>query len=567
MDKKPLIGVSILAVVLLVLGSSVPAVARTQSSLSETWPPISPSSAENYKVYIGALYSGGILMTQHSLIRVSFCAIVILFLGSLSNIAGLHSISSSVNESSNRDILTSEQLEYWRLWTQSGMTQYEDIRSFNLWTPKPQTHQTPRATLPCSIKLNNPYCRKYPMTTTEAGKTLYVGGKGPENYSTIWGAVYDASDGDTVFVYSGIYRERLIPTGITIHKSINLIGENKETTIIDGKKIKQKGFLGFIAPVIDIYAPGVTVSGFTIKNSGELDNDDSGITVRSSNNNISGNIFTNNDCGILLFGEPYYSTKNNIISDNIFFNNIDFGLIVDHAHNNIITNNIFKDNGVYGSIVVGANNNIVSNNVFSNDGIWLTEAYQNIFVDNTVNNKPLIYLENQLDTIVNEDAGQVILVDCENITVQNKDLSNTTFGIILERTHDCIMSSNTIQSGKWCGIYLENSNNNNLSLNTISAISNGISLFNSHDNIVSFNTIRFTRQTGLYLVYSENNKLSMNTFSDNYIGLVLTGGSNDNTVNDNIFLENSGAWVYGAWSNIFMNNTYSIRLASCSRTL
>jgi hypothetical protein len=53
MDKKPLIGVSICAVVLL-LGSSVPAVARTQSSLPKTMPPISPSSAENYEVYIGA---------------------------------------------------------------------------------------------------------------------------------------------------------------------------------------------------------------------------------------------------------------------------------------------------------------------------------------------------------------------------------------------------------------------------------------------------------------------------------------------------------------------------------
>ena len=56
MDKKPLIVVSICAVVLLVLGSSVPALAKTQSSLSKTIPSISTSSGENYNVFIGAGY-------------------------------------------------------------------------------------------------------------------------------------------------------------------------------------------------------------------------------------------------------------------------------------------------------------------------------------------------------------------------------------------------------------------------------------------------------------------------------------------------------------------------------
>jgi len=54
MDKKPLIMVSICTVVLLVLGSSVPALAKTHFSLSKTIPLISTSSAEDYKVYIGA---------------------------------------------------------------------------------------------------------------------------------------------------------------------------------------------------------------------------------------------------------------------------------------------------------------------------------------------------------------------------------------------------------------------------------------------------------------------------------------------------------------------------------
>jgi hypothetical protein len=54
MDKKPLIVVSLCAVVLLVLGSSVPVVARTQLISSKTIPSVSISLAENYEVYIGA---------------------------------------------------------------------------------------------------------------------------------------------------------------------------------------------------------------------------------------------------------------------------------------------------------------------------------------------------------------------------------------------------------------------------------------------------------------------------------------------------------------------------------
>jgi len=60
---------------------------------------------------------------------------------------------------------------------------------------------------------------------------LYVGGSGPGNYTTIQSAINAASPGDTVFVYddSSPYLETLV-----IPTSLSLIGENKQTTIIDG---------------------------------------------------------------------------------------------------------------------------------------------------------------------------------------------------------------------------------------------------------------------------------------------------------------------------------------------
>ena len=84
------------------------------------------------------------------------------------------------------------------------------------------------------------------------GKTLYVGGLGPDNYTKIQDAIVNASDDDTVFVFddSSPYYENIM-----IDKSINLIGENKNTTIIDGSRKDD---------VVHINADSVKLSFFTI---------------------------------------------------------------------------------------------------------------------------------------------------------------------------------------------------------------------------------------------------------------------------------------------------------------
>ena len=94
---------------------------------------------------------------------------------------------------------------------------------------------------------------------TSYGNTLYVGGLGPGNYTRIQDAIDDASDEDTVFVYddSSPYVENLI-----VNKSIELIGENRYTTVIDGDENEEDE-----GDVIHIKANGVTVQGFTVQNS------------------------------------------------------------------------------------------------------------------------------------------------------------------------------------------------------------------------------------------------------------------------------------------------------------
>ena len=131
-----------------------------------------------------------------------------------------------------------------------------------------------------------------------SGTIFYVGGSGPNNYTTIQEAVSHATHGDTVFVYdeSSPYYEH-----VTINKSIHLIGMNKTTTVIDG---------GNIGDVVIFSAGNITMQGFTIQNSGDAPKKDAGIESRSSGNIISGNTVVRNGryaIGIFLNGSIEYS--------------------------------------------------------------------------------------------------------------------------------------------------------------------------------------------------------------------------------------------------------------------
>ncbi|MGC9308915.1 MAG: right-handed parallel beta-helix repeat-containing protein, partial [Thermoplasmatota archaeon] len=65
-----------------------------------------------------------------------------------------------------------------------------------------------------------------PTAAASSGSTLYVGGDGPGNYTTIQAAVYDASHGDTVYVYEGLYQEH-----VTVNASITITGESTDVVV------------------------------------------------------------------------------------------------------------------------------------------------------------------------------------------------------------------------------------------------------------------------------------------------------------------------------------------------
>ena len=96
--------------------------------------------------------------------------------------------------------------------------------------------------------------------TASSPSTLYVGGSGPGNYTTIQGAINASADGDTIQVYPGLYRENLL-----VNKEVIIVGNN---ATIDG---------GGAGDAVQINANNTFLSGFYIINSSS----DAGVLVNS----------------------------------------------------------------------------------------------------------------------------------------------------------------------------------------------------------------------------------------------------------------------------------------------
>ena len=405
------------------------------------------------------------------------------------------------------------------------------------------------------------------------------------NRGYIQDLIDNASDGDTIYIPSGIYYESII-----INKSISLVGEDKETTIIDG--------CGGCNVIGILFTDWVNISGFTIKNATEyispcvvsiidcnhttimdniisyggdgillsginntitgnnissnfnwgialddvhsspcinniisgnnISNNWGGILLDPSDNIITGNNITNNNWeGISLFFssgniitgnninlnngsgiELYSSSNNNITSNNISLNNKK-GIHLEDSNDNNITGNNISSNNEHGIQLEISKNNIITNNLFFDDGLFVNQCYYyNIVENNIVNNKPLVYLEDESDYTIT-DAGQIILINCNNITVENLNLSNTTVGIELCETDKSMIKNNNCSNNNY-GIYLDyHSNSNAITCNNIRDNEHGILL----RKLCSYNNINYNN-----FINNEENAYSVehNSWNTNY---------------------------------------------------
>jgi len=189
----------------------------------------------------------------------------------------------------------------------------------------------------------------------------------PGDFSSIQQAVDNVSSGDTIFVHTGIYYEHVV-----ISKSVVLVGEDRDSTIIDGS--------GFGNVIHIVTTANVTIEGFTVRRSGLYSY--CGIFVdHSVDNTIMNNIVINNTEGISLL-----ASSGNVICGNNISNNND-GIYLFSSSNNVISRNTIRLSNYDGIYLYYSVNNVVSRNfvLYNNlNGISLYGSSSNVICGNTV---------------------------------------------------------------------------------------------------------------------------------------------------------------------------------------
>jgi nitrous oxidase accessory protein len=199
---------------------------------------------------------------------------------------------------------------------------------------------------------------------TSSNNIIYVDDDGGADYTKIQDAIDNASDGDTVFVYSGDYYETLI-----LNKSILLKGENKHSTIIDGRYVQNHSY--GITLAVYSYNSNSEISGFTIQNF------DYAVIKRAPLGGslyikITDNVIINNKYGIktsTTIGGSHIGLE---ISENKIENN-EYGIYLNCIRSLSIKGNNITSNSEIGVFVEGYFCKIIQNNIYNNG----EDAYNN----------------------------------------------------------------------------------------------------------------------------------------------------------------------------------------------
>ncbi|MDH5788138.1 MAG: right-handed parallel beta-helix repeat-containing protein, partial [Candidatus Bathyarchaeota archaeon] len=252
----------------------------------------------------------------------------------------------------------------------------------------------------------------------------------PFDYEKIQWAIGNATSGDTILILNGTYYEHL-----SVDKSLTLIGESKENTIIDGN--------GENRTVIEIIANNVVISGFTVQNTSQAAGTSyAGIRVSGSGCNVTNNIVSGTKVGIFV------TSQKNQIRENVARNN-GHGIALHSASEVTMEGNNASANTVGISLALSSNNMIVENSavnssigghgiilstgsfnntIFSNylagnyHGMWLSDSYENLIMNNTITKNELLGIE--LASSANNTFYHNNFIDNpKHIVIDNKSIS------------------------------------------------------------------------------------------------------------------------------------------------
>jgi parallel beta-helix repeat protein len=380
------------------------------------------------------------------------------------------------------------------------------------------------------------------------GGTLFVGGIGPGNFTTIKGAVAAANPGDTVFVYNGTYVEN-----VPIFTPISLIGENRDTTIIDANLNGNALWLeadwvnvsdltvtrskGGTSGVAFHYAENCTVENLNIIANAY------GIKAEwSHNNTVMGTNMTSNGIGIYLWesndnviqdthaatstfeGMRVTRSNNNTLQNGSVVSGVRRGVLITESFGNAFTGNSISSNNEGFIILASANISITHNTIYTNtlDGINISGSRNTTISDNIISDNYIpLYIFDSGSLIItdndftNNQAG-LILRNLQRSRLDGNNVSfNTHHGIDMRSSENNTISNSTVSANGEMGLRLSNSNYNVIADNDISLNNYGLDLRGGDHTTIRGNEITLSNFDGIYNIFSHNNVITNNSFSQN----------------------------------------------------
>ena len=291
--------------------------------------------------------------------------------------------------------------------------------------------------------------------------TLTVGPSA--QFQSIQNAIAAAQPGDVIEVLAGTYNENLI-----VDKQLTLIG-------IDRPVVRGKGS----GSVVVIIAGSCVFRGFHVQHSGsDLQTEDSGILLKSSNNRIE-----QNELSDILYGIYFYRSRGNSILWNTIRGRRErdvgergAGLHLWDSPANTIEDNTISEmrDGMY---IQSCNDNQVRRNHVSNlrYGLHYMFSDRNVFEDNLFENNV---------------AGAAIMYSNHiefrrNAFVRNRGFSS--FGILFQECNELVAENNFIIDNA-TGIFMEALRKTRFRRNVIAQNDIAMQMFsNSDDNVFTEN--------------------------------------------------------------------------------
>lgn len=244
---------------------------------------------------------------------------------------------------------------------------------------------------------------------------LLVDPAGPDGaYTSLTEAVAAAQPGDTIVLSAGVYAEPEESFPITIDKPLTLLGQ--EGAVLDGPPFKA---------MLRVEAPGVTIEGvgFALRRWGVMAFAD-GLTLRGCAFTLADDTYRVSSTGVWLAG-----VRRATVEDCAFTG---CGLCVAGPP---LTERSKDMPVLTGLFEVGEDLEFFTTHTIRN---------------NRINGKPLYYIVSQTDVAVPPDAGGLIAVDCENLTVDGLDVSDSSMGIEVVHSRN-VRVLNTVADR--CGIF------------------------------------------------------------------------------------------------------------------